>query len=60
MADRTEPLVGLSSVEAAARLSAFGPNELPKPKRRSVLAIALECLRDERCVQRAAGPVEAG
>jgi len=46
MADRTEPLVGLSSVEAAARLSAFGPNELPKPKRRSVLAIALECLRE--------------
>jgi len=37
---------GLTSVEAAARLAAEGPNELPRAQRRSPLRIAGEVLRE--------------
>jgi Ca2+-transporting ATPase len=37
---------GLTSEEAARRLSEFGPNELPSPGARSVLAIVLETMRE--------------
>lgn len=37
---------GLSSGEAAARLAADGPNELPRAEQRSILRIALEVLRE--------------
>jgi magnesium-transporting ATPase (P-type) len=36
---------GLSSAEAVARLSRYGPNVLPEPKRRSIAAIALGQLK---------------
>jgi Ca2+-transporting ATPase len=38
--------IGLSSQEAATRLSADGPNELPRARRRSVMRIAIEVLRE--------------
>ncbi len=37
---------GLSAAEAAARLAADGPNELPKAGRRSYLKIIAEVLRE--------------
>ena len=37
---------GLSSQEAATRLSADGPNELPRAGRRSVMRIVIEVLRE--------------
>jgi Ca2+-transporting ATPase len=37
---------GLSSAEAAARLAAEGPNELPRPAERTVVRIALEVGRE--------------
>jgi Ca2+-transporting ATPase len=37
---------GLSSSEAAIRLAADGPNELPRAKQRSILLIAFEVLRE--------------
>lgn len=40
------PTTGLDSAEAAARLIAFGPNELPRPPRRGVLRILLGVLRE--------------
>src|SRR5690242_5068743 len=42
----TSQLSGLSQEEAAARLDAEGPNELPSAKPRSFLAIAWEILRE--------------
>lgn len=39
-------LVGLTEAEAAARLAAEGPNELPTQKRRSLFQIALEVVRE--------------
>ncbi len=38
--------VGLSSSEAARRLAAEGPNQLPKPQPRNLWRIALEVLRE--------------
>ncbi|OQW75097.1 MAG: ATPase [Proteobacteria bacterium ST_bin13] len=47
MAATTDPhRCGLSLAEAAARLAADGPNELPKTGRRSVWRIAVEVLRE--------------
>ncbi len=37
---------GLSEDEAALRLRAEGPNELPQAKRRTLLRIALEAARE--------------
>lgn len=37
---------GLSEAEARARLAADGPNELPRPERRSPLRIVVEVLRE--------------
>lgn len=37
--------LGLSSAEAAERLSLYGPNELPNPDRRTILRIVAEVLR---------------
>ncbi|MDF0517690.1 cation-translocating P-type ATPase [Bradyrhizobium yuanmingense] len=37
---------GLSATEARARLAADGPNELPRPERRSPLRIVVEVLRE--------------
>ncbi|MEY9984153.1 Ca2+-transporting ATPase [Bradyrhizobium yuanmingense] len=37
---------GLSETEARARLAADGPNELPRPERRSPLRIVVEVLRE--------------
>src|SRR6266545_2596701 len=45
-ADEPPPLVGLSDSDAAARLLRDGPNELPSARERSLLAIALEVLRE--------------
>ncbi len=42
---RIDP-AGLSEAEAAARLAAEGPNELPREGRRTVLRIALDVLRE--------------
>ncbi len=39
-------LLGLSSAEAARRLAADGPNELPSAKRRSWLSVAAEAARE--------------
>jgi len=46
--DMADPrgLGGLTSAEAARRLAEFGPNELPSPGGRGVLAIVLETLRE--------------
>lgn len=47
MTDATRSTVqGLSSAEASVRLAADGPNELSRARRRSVLHIALEVLRE--------------
>lgn len=40
------PLVGLSELDADARLKAEGFNELPRPDRRTLLRIVLEVLRE--------------
>ncbi|MCW2285702.1 Ca2+-transporting ATPase [Rhodoblastus acidophilus] len=40
------PTTGLTSVDAAARLAAEGPNELPQPDRRTLAKIVLEVLRE--------------
>ena len=40
-----QPLQGLSAGDAISRLAADGPNELPQERRRGVLAIALEVVR---------------
>ncbi len=37
------PYIGLSAVEAAARLKSDGYNELPRAERRGVLRIAAAC-----------------
>ena len=37
---------GLSNAEAAARLSAEGPNELPRARRRGILRLAVDVLRE--------------
>ena len=37
---------GLSSIEAARRLAAEGPNQLPKPQQRNLWRIALDVLRE--------------
>ena len=39
-------LSGLSEEEAGARLAAEGPNELPRPSRHGVLALAGEVVRE--------------
>ncbi|MFN0038948.1 MAG: cation-translocating P-type ATPase [Burkholderiales bacterium] len=44
--DRSIGYAGLSEAEAAARLHRYGPNELPRVKRRDVPAIAIEVLRE--------------
>jgi len=46
---------GLMASEAAARLAADGPNELPGAERRSTLSIALEVLREPMFVLLVAG-----
>ena len=50
-------VIGLSSEEAAIRFAAEGPNELPRAKRRSVLRIALEVLREPMLALLLAGGV---
>ena len=49
--------VGLSQAEAAARLLAEGPNELPRAKRRSPLRIILDVLREPMLALLLAGGV---
>ncbi len=44
-AEDAQPLQGLSTGDAIARLAADGPNELPQERRRGVLKIALEVVR---------------
>ncbi len=44
--DSGEPFAGLSEKDAAARLAADGPNQLPQPERRTLARIALEILRE--------------
>ena len=44
--DSGEPFAGLSEEDAAARLAADGPNQLPQPDRRTLARIAIEILRD--------------
>ena len=41
-----KPLSGLTEADAAARLRAEGPNELPQPDRRTPFRIAIEVLRE--------------
>src|SRR5689334_1482630 len=41
-----KPLSGLTEADAAARLRAEGPNELPQPDRRTPFRIVLEVLRE--------------
>ncbi|AJP71309.1 ATPase [Sphingomonas hengshuiensis] len=48
---------GLSSAEATARLAADGPNELARARRRSVLRIAFEVLREPMLALLLAGGV---
>ncbi|MEQ1879615.1 MAG: cation-translocating P-type ATPase [Burkholderiales bacterium] len=48
---------GLSESEAAARLQRYGPNELPRSKRRNVPAIALEVLGEPMFMLLVAGGV---
>lgn len=43
---RPPPLDGLTDQEAARRLATEGPNELPRPERRSPLRIVAEVLRE--------------
>jgi Ca2+-transporting ATPase len=46
-AQRTQPVAsGLSEGEASRLLQVHGPNELPSARRRGVLGIALEVLRE--------------
>ena len=40
------PTQGLSELEAIARLEAEGPNELPRPDRRTPLRILLDVVRE--------------
>lgn len=44
--DEAGALAGLTEAEAAARLAADGPNQLPRPDRRTLPAIVLEVLRE--------------
>ena len=44
--DASQPLIGLSESEAQARLAADGPNQLPRPNRRTLLRVAFETLRE--------------
>ena len=46
MAGGQESLVGLSASQARERLAEDGPNELPRPNRRTPLRIAMEVLRE--------------
>ena len=46
---------GLSEAEAARRLASQGPNELPSAKRRDVLRIALEVVREPMLLLLVAG-----
>ncbi len=41
-----QSLEGLSEAEAAQRLSEFGANELPRPRRRDIVRISIETLRE--------------
>ena len=41
-----EPLTGLTQEEAARRLAEYGPNELPRGRRRGMLAILRDALRE--------------
>src|SRR6187431_2124268 len=41
-----KPFSGLTEADAAARLQAEGPNELPQPDRRTPFRIAIEVLRE--------------
>jgi Ca2+-transporting ATPase len=43
---RVEDLVGLSEADAGTRLQADGPNELPAQKKRNLLTIILEVVRE--------------
>ena len=49
---------GLASADAAARLAADGPNELPRVGRRSVWRIAMEVLREPMLALLMAGGVD--
>jgi Ca2+-transporting ATPase len=51
------PITGLTMQDAAARLLADGPNELPRTGRRSMLRIALEVLREPMLALLLAGGV---
>jgi P-type Ca2+ transporter type 2C len=42
----SESVTGLSEVEAASRLRAHGPNELPQQRRRGILRIGLDVVRE--------------
>lgn len=42
----TDPLTGLREVDAAARLSAEGPNALPSAERRSLFRVAFDAVRE--------------
>jgi Ca2+-transporting ATPase len=44
--DASQPALGLSEAEAAARLEAEGANELPHAERRSLAAIVIEVIRE--------------
>ena len=57
MANEFDPrtIAGLSSAEVAEKLDSVGYNELPTAKRRSVLAIALEVVREPMFLLLAAG-----
>ena len=46
LADAEIAALGISSVEAAKRLAADGPNELPSARRRSWLSVAAEAARE--------------
>ncbi|CAN5405813.1 HAD-IC family P-type ATPase [soil metagenome] len=50
-------MAGLSAAEAASRLAADGPNELPRGGQRSMLRIALEVLREPMLALLLAGGV---
>jgi Ca2+-transporting ATPase len=46
VSDAITPLQGLSSIEAASRLQAEGPNQLPQPDGRSLFKIIGEVVRE--------------
>lgn len=46
MQNATPPLNGLSAADAAARLAADGPNELPRARRRNPVRLILDVLRE--------------